>query len=97
MDIKSELKLTDEKPAVLQVKNTDKSQILASGLKQGQVLKKHVSPIPALLIVIEGLVAFELQGEIIQIPAFNTFEIPVNIPHEVTGIEESIFLVVKEK
>jgi quercetin dioxygenase-like cupin family protein len=97
MNIKEDLKLSDEKPAVLLVKNTDKSNVIAIGLKKNQVLKKHITPIPALLVVLEGLISFEMEGKTTEIPALGTIEIPVNTPHEVTAIKESIFLVMKEK
>jgi len=97
MNIKENLKLNDERPAVVQIKNTDKSNVIAIGLKKDQVLKRHITPIPALLVVLEGLISFEMEGKTTEIPALGTIEIPVNAPHEVTGIQESIFLVMKEK
>jgi quercetin dioxygenase-like cupin family protein len=97
MKIKETLKLNDEKPAVLLVRNTDKGNVIAIGLKRNQVLKKHITTIPALLIVLEGLISFEMEGIITEISPLGTIEIPVNTPHEVAGIQESIFLVVKEK
>jgi quercetin dioxygenase-like cupin family protein len=54
MVITEALQLSDEKPAVLQIKNTEKSNVIAIGLKKDQVLKKHLSPIPALLVVLKG-------------------------------------------
>lgn len=97
MNIKEALKMSDEKPTVLLVKNTDKSNVIAIGLKKNQVLKKHITPIPALLVVLEGLISFEMEGKTTEIPVLGTIDIPVNTPHEVTGIQESIFLVMKEK
>jgi quercetin dioxygenase-like cupin family protein len=97
MIITDALQMTDEKPAVLQVKNTDKSNVIAIGLKKDQVLKKHISPIPALLVVLKGAISFEMEGSRTELKEFATFEIPVNVPHEVTGITESIFMVIKEK
>jgi quercetin dioxygenase-like cupin family protein len=97
MIITEALQLTDEKPAVLQIKNTQRSQVIAIGLKKDQVLKKHISSIPALLVVLKGSVIFDMNGEKTSLPTYSTFEIPVNVSHEVTGVEESIFLVIKEK
>jgi quercetin dioxygenase-like cupin family protein len=97
MIITDALQLNNEKPAVLQIKNSEKSQVIAIGLKKDQVLKKHVTTIPALLVVLKGSVSFEMEGSTIQLPLLSTFDIPVNVPHEVTGLEESIFLVIKEK
>ena len=97
MNILQTLQLTDEKPAVLTVRNTESTNILCIGLKKGQVLKRHLSPIPAYLIVIKGTIDFELDGIATRFSELDTFEIPVNILHEVTAKEESIFLVIKEK
>lgn len=97
MNILETLQLTAEKPAVLQVKNTVKSNVLAIGLKKAQALKKHLSPIPALLIVMKGKILFEIEGNVVPLSQFDTFEIPVNVLHEVTAVEESIFIVIKEK
>ena len=97
MVITEALQLSDEKPAVLQIKNTEKSNVIAIGLKKDQVLKKHLSPIPALLVVLKGTIIFEMEGSRKELNEFSTFEIPVNVLHEVTGITDSIFMVIKEK
>lgn len=97
MHILDELQFSDEKPAVLQVKNTDALQVIAIGLKKNQVLKRHVTTIPAMLLVLKGKIAFEIEGDVITIDTFNTYDIPPNVPHEVTATEESVFMLVKEK
>lgn len=97
MNIKAEIKLTDEKPSVVHVRNTNNSNTIAIGLKKNQVLKKHLTPVPALLVMLEGSVRFEMEGSTTEITVLDTFDIPANIPHEVTAIEESLFLVIKEK
>jgi hypothetical protein len=38
-----------------------------------------------------------MEGSRTELKEFSTFEIPVNVLHEVTGSTESIFLVIKEK
>ena len=97
MKITEELQLTDEKPAMLQIKNTDKSQVIAIGLKENQVLKKHVTSSPALLVMLKGKIAFEMEEAVMPLSSFDTFDIPANVPHEVIALEESIFLLIKEK
>ena len=97
MNIFENCELNNEKPAVLKIKDTAKSNTIAIGLKKDQVLKKHVTPFPALLFVISGSIAFDMEGTTTELNYGDTFEIPVNVPHEVTGLEESIFVVVKEK
>jgi quercetin dioxygenase-like cupin family protein len=61
------------------------------------VLKKHVTALPALLVVLKGQIAFEMEGKTATLSALNTFEIPAHVPHEVTGLEESTFILIKEK
>ena len=97
INIAEALQLSEEKPAVMSIRNTDKLQVAAIGLKKDQVLKKHVTALPALLIVLKGKIAFEMEGTATTLSALNTFEIPANVPHEVTGVEESTFILIKEK
>lgn len=97
MNIPDNLKFNDERPAVVQIHNNDKTNVIAIGLKKDQVLKKHVTPFPALLVVLKGAITFEMEGTATELPVYSTFGIPANVPHEVTGVEESIFLVMKEK
>lgn len=97
MNILDQLHFKDDKPATLLLKSTDKQQIMTIGLKKGQQLKKHSSATPALIIVLKGLIAFEMEGTTTKISELNTFDIPPTVPHEVIGLEESIFLLIKEK
>jgi quercetin dioxygenase-like cupin family protein len=97
MVITEALQLSDEKPVVLQIKNTEKSNVVAIGLKKDQVLKKHLSPIPALLVVLKGSIIFEIEGRKTELKESSTFEIPINVMHEVTGVTDAIFIVIKEK
>ncbi|WP_423146019.1 hypothetical protein [Rubrolithibacter danxiaensis] len=97
MNIIDNIKFQEDKPAVLQIKNSDKQQIIAIGLKKNQVLKKHVSATPALIVVLKGKILFEMEGNATELTEMETFDIPPTVPHEVSGIEESVFLLVKDK
>lgn len=97
MNILEQIQFNNDKPATLLLKNTDKQHIMAIGLKKGQMLKKHFSATPALIVVLKGLIAFEMESTTTEIPEFNTFDIPPTVPHEVTGLEENVFLLIKEK
>lgn len=97
MNITENFQFNEDRPAVLTVRESERQQIIAIGLKNGQVLKKHVSNIPAFIVVLRGAILFEMEGTTTQLNEMDTFEIPVSVPHEVTGKMESIFLVIKEK
>ena len=77
--------------------NSDRQQTIAIGLMKGQVLKKHISATPAMIVVLKGTILFEMEGDTREIKELNTLNIPATVPHEVTGLEESIFLLIKDK
>ena len=92
MNISENLKFTAEKPATYLVLKSEKLQIVAIGLLQNQVLSKHKTVFPALLTVLKGRIAFKLLSETIELKELDVFEIPVNVEHEVLGLEpENIF------
>ena len=97
MDIVESLPLNEGKPSTLVLSNSDRQQTIAIGLMKGQVLKKHISATPAMIVVLKGLILFEMEGNKREIKELNTLNIPASVPHEVTGLEESIFLLIKDK
>ena len=97
MDILQNLHLDEDKPATLVLGHSEKQQTIAIGLKKGQVLKKHMSATPAMIVVLKGVIKFEIEGEVTEINELNSFQIQPAVPHEVTGIKESIFLLIKDK
>ena len=97
MNIEESLPLSSEKPSTLVVSNSDRYLTVAIRLLKGQVLKKHLSSTPAMLIVLKGAILFEMEGVKTIIREYDTFDIPETVPHEVTGIEESMFLLIKDK
>lgn len=97
MDILEDLHFNEDRPATLLLSQSDKQQTIAIGLKKGQILKKHISATPAMLIVLRGAIKFEMEGEVTEISELHTFQIPPSVPHEVTASEESVFLLIKDK
>jgi quercetin dioxygenase-like cupin family protein len=97
MNIKENLKFNKNKPVSFPVRKSSSYDQMAIGLMKGQVLKKHVAPTPTLLTVLEGEIKFSIAGEDLILGQFDTFQIPVDVTHEVTGLEESIFTLTKEK
>lgn len=97
MDIVESLPFNAERPSTLVLSNSDRQQTIAIGLMKGQVLKKHISATPAMIVVLKGAILFEMEGNTTEIKELNSFNIPATVPHEVTGIEQSIFLLIKDK
>jgi quercetin dioxygenase-like cupin family protein len=96
-NIRESLKFTDEKPAVLSIINSDKINVKFVGLKKGQVMSKHKAGLKSLLVMLEGKIEFDIEGRKFELVENDTYEIPVNVEHEIRAAEESIFSLTQEK
>jgi quercetin dioxygenase-like cupin family protein len=97
MNILKNLQFSEQKPSTLVVSNSERQMTIAIGLMDGQVLKKHLSFTPALIVILKGSILIQMERKTVIINEFDTFEISASMPHEVTGLEESIFLLIKDK
>lgn len=97
MNIFKNLVFNEDKPSVFSIKKSEKVNLFTVGLSEKQVLAKHVTTVPATLIMMRGKVDFNILGETAILREGDTYEIPVNVEHEVIGRAiENIFLLVKE-
>lgn len=97
MNIFEETDFTREKPSVVSIKKSEKTNIFTVGLSEKQVLAKHVTTVPTTLIVMRGKLDFNISGETAILKEGDFYEIPINVEHEVVGRDiENIFLIVKE-
>ncbi|MDY3317944.1 hypothetical protein PG637_00785 [Riemerella anatipestifer] len=97
MNIIENIVYSNDKPSVVIIKKSDTLKQFAVGLGKDVVLKKHITPVPATLVVLKGNINFEIEGKTHLFKAWDTYEIPVNIPHEVVGIsDENLFIVTQE-
>ena len=86
---------TDKQPTYF-VKDGKNVRQVAIALGEGGVLKKHTTSIPATLIMAKGTVRFLINGEEIVLKDLDTYQIPVDVEHEVIGVEkENVFIVTK--
>lgn len=97
MNILDQIQFSAEKPSVVIIKKDETVKYFAVGLAKNTVLKKHTTPVPTTLVVIKGSVDFLIQGERLRLNTYDTYDIPVNIEHEVVGVEEeNVFLITQE-
>lgn len=97
MNILEQINFTPEKPAVVSLQKTKGIQQFAIGLMENQVLPKHSTQQPAVLIVLQGAVVFNIHGEAHHLQHLDVFPIPINTEHEVAGLmPKNIILVTKE-
>ena len=86
-----------DKPEILVIKKSEKIKQFAVALGKNAVLKKHKTSNPTTLIVLKGEIKFEINNEIHHFKTFETYEIPINIEHEVLGLQtENLFLLTQE-
>lgn len=98
MNILKNLHFSSEKPAIWAVHKSDKINVIAVGLQQNQVLKEHIAYFPTLLTVVQGSITFLIDNQEIELHQWDSYHIPVEVPHEVIGLEErNIFILVQEK
>ena len=98
MNILNTIAFNPEKPAVLSIRKSETINLFSVGLLKNQLLKKHKASIPSLLTVLTGSFEFRIDGDKILLNQFDTFQIPVDVEHEVEGLEErNIFTLLQER
>lgn len=97
MNIFEKTDFAGDKPSVVSIKKSEKANLFTVGLSEKQVLAKHVTTVPATLVMMRGKVDFNISNETVILREGDTYEIPVNAEHEVVGRDiENVFLIVKE-
>ncbi|WP_192085766.1 hypothetical protein [Algoriphagus sp. Y33] len=98
MNILKNLSFHNDRPSVCPIQRTDKTNYFAIGLIHNQILKKHTANSPSLLTVLQGELAFFINGETLHLKEFDTYDIPVMVEHEVKGVKErNVFTIIQEK
>ena len=96
VNLADKLTFKTDKPTTYFVKDGKNVRQVAIALGEGGVLKKHTTSIPATLIMVKGTVRFLINGEEVVLKDLDTYQIPVDVEHEVIGVEkENIFIVTK--
>ena len=96
VNLADKLTFKTDKPTTYFVKDGKNVRQVAIALGEGAVLKKHTTNIPATLIMVKGTVRFLINGEEIVLKDLDTYQIPVDVEHEVIGVEkENVFIVTK--
>jgi len=88
---------TENKPVQTQVLFEPKeAKVISLQIAKGEVLKEHISKIPALLVCISGNAVFsDEKGTVINLQSGVYVMIEENVKHAVNAIEESNFLLMK--
>ena len=96
VNLADKLTFRNDKQTTYFVKDGQNVRQVAIALGEGAVLKKHTTNIPATLIMVKGTVRFLINGEEVVLKDLDTYQIPIDVEHEVIGVEkENIFIVTK--
>lgn len=93
-NILEEIQLNPQSKTVKVLSSTT-FKLIGLGFKKDQILEKHTTPTPAILIVQKGSVDFNMAGKKHLLKAGDFFEIPANTEHEVVGREDSHLYLIK--
>lgn len=83
---------TANNPVAKALHKGDNFKVLVIGFKQGMKLKEHQAHLPSKLTVISGKVLYKQHEKETVLDTFDEIDIPVNIPHSVEAIDESLCL-----
>ncbi len=96
MNITKDLHYEREKPAMITLLKGEHAKAFVVGLLKDQVLAKHKTANSALLIVLEGTITFKMKSQVMLLNKHDVYSIPVDVEHEVIGIEEkNSFMIIK--
>jgi len=96
MNITKDLHFETEKPAVLSLIEGEHTKALVGGLLKDQTLTKHKTTQPTLLLVLEGTITFKMKSQVMLLNKHDVYSIPMDVEHEVIGIEEkNSFIIIK--
>lgn len=72
-------------------------RLTAIRLRKGEIIKEHKSPVPAMLLVLEGAVLYEQPGEKITHPlgALEYTDIPPDTIHQVTAETDAYCILIQ--
>lgn len=82
-------------PVVKVLQKSDHVKVIVLGFKKAMVLREHQTNITTKLVIIQGSVNYKSADGYVTLKKFDDMNIPVNVPHSVEALEESICLLIQ--
>lgn len=82
-------------PVVKVLVKGDQSKTIVLCFKKGMTLKEHQTGVKTRLVVIEGQINYFSAHGTVMMNKFDDLEIPVNIPHSVQALDDSICFLIQ--
>ena len=83
---------TKNNPVAKVLHKANDSKAIVMVFKKDMILKEHKSALPAKLTIFNGAVSFVMQGETTLLHQYDTMDIPMNVVHAVTALEDTVAL-----
>ena len=84
------LEYNDAKVAIKVLLETSFSKEIRILFKKGQVMKEHKAPFPIIVHILEGEIAFGVEGKIHDLKKGAILTLEGNVPHDLTAKADSI-------
>jgi quercetin dioxygenase-like cupin family protein len=81
-------------PVVKMLRQGEGFKMKVLGFKKGMILKEHTTAVSTRIVIVEGQVEYKEGERFIMLSKFDDIEIPVNVPHSVEALADSICLLV---
>ncbi|MCH2489378.1 MAG: hypothetical protein MK211_04445 [Flavobacteriales bacterium] len=88
---------SSETPVLKKIYDKNGTKLLVIGLKQGVVLKEHMAPSGAKLIVMQGEIDYNTETSSYRFAQLDIYDIPKKVSHSVVAIEDAVFLLLLAK
>lgn len=86
---------SSNKPVVKLLQKGENFRVIAIGFNKNAILDDHKTDQPAKLIVIQGKVLYKEGAKMIVMSQYDEVQIPVNVIHSVTALDNSICILIK--
>ncbi|SKB70044.1 cupin domain-containing protein [Maribacter arcticus] len=84
------LDFNDTKVVIKVLLETSFSKEIRILMKQGQVMKEHKAPFPIIVHILEGEIAFGVEGNVHDLKQGAMLTLEGNVPHDLTAKADSI-------
>lgn len=86
---------TSNRPIAKIIKHSGNNKAVAIALKTGMIWPDHKTPVPAILIVVDGRVTYREGNKAVALDKYDNFDIPVDITHALEAQEDSLCLLLQ--
>lgn len=89
-NIYSELEYKENKPVIKVLFETDFTKEIRIAMQQGVLMKKHQTPYPIVVEIVEGAIDFGVKENTLNLKKGDLIALDGGVPHDLKAVEDSI-------